>query len=181
MSLVEKIRDVLSAVASDMKTKASLLGAVFSGTVATKSVFQLRDSGNSVLSVWRSAADASSHFIGYNCGNSTQTGYQNTGLGTHVLPNLTTGFGNVGIGRYAGLSITTGSQNVAVGRNTLYSLTTGDENLAIGQGSMASATTSSHNVAIGSNALAAVTTNGQNVAIGAAALGNVTGYQNVAV
>ncbi len=64
--------------------------------------------------------------------NGTFTGFDNVGLGSQVMPNLTDGSDNSAIGEEALRSNTAGSRNVAIGAFTLDSNTTGSDNLATG-------------------------------------------------
>ena len=114
--------------------------------------------------------------------NGTFTGFDNVGLGSQVMPNLTDGSDNSAIGEEALRSNTAGSRNVAIGAFTLDSNTTGSDNLATGNSGLIGNTTGNNNVAIGRDALSFNSTGNRNVAIGRDAGNNLTtGSDNVAI
>lgn len=90
-----------------------------------------------------------SFFLGVGCGNLTNTGDANFGVGYQALRSLTTGDSNTAFGLSALANCTSGFENVAVGQSALVSVTTGFENVAIGASAGANLTTGSKNVFIG--------------------------------
>lgn len=133
-------------------------GNVSATGLVTGSAFNL----GSNLFGWGSYSNGTA-FMGY-AGNTTTTGYQNTGSGYQAL--------------YLN---TSGSDNTATGYAALNSNTTGSDNTASGAFSLATNSTGANNTAIGFQALYVNTTGSANTASGTAALGNnSTGTGNTA-
>lgn len=105
------------------------------------------------------AAQAGSTWAGYNAGNFTYSGTDNTGYGSSVLNSITTASNNCCIGTNSGTNLTTGGSNVLIGRNTM-----------IGVGAIGA----SGNVVIGTNTLSNAGFNGNyNVVIQANVIGQI--------
>jgi len=121
-----------------------------------------------------------STFFGYISGLSNSGG-DNTGVGTQALRSNTTGFGNSGIGRFALLSNTIGEYNMGIGRAALYSNISGSNNAGIGAGALFSNQSGSDNLAIGASAMYLNLSGSSNVAIGASSLFQVTGNYNIGI
>lgn len=101
-------------------------------------------------------------------GNSTDSGEQNTAIGSQALSGNISGSINAAFGYQALQFNTTGIRNVAMGNEALRSNTTGAQNVAVGFRSMTNNTTGGSDVAIGDRS-AVNLTGGANVVIGAAA------------
>jgi hypothetical protein len=109
----------------------------------------------------------------------SQTGIQNTAIGSGAFALNTSGNYGVAVGFDALAANTTGAGNSAFGRRALYNNTTGADNQAVGFNAMFSNTTGASNTAIGSNALQANTTASNNTAVGyQAGYANTTGLAN---
>jgi hypothetical protein len=143
----------------------------------------LKLAGSDQLFLHSSGAD-SNVFLGKSSGNLTQTGTNNSSIGTNSM-----------------VANTTGSRNIAVGGATLYQNLTGNDNVAIGYYAVATATNRTGLVGIGTNAqlnttgaantaigygsqqgTAGQSSGGSNTSVGYASLNQVTtGFQNVAI
>jgi hypothetical protein len=125
-------------------------------------------------------ADANT-IIGFNSGNLTFTGTNNTGLGEGVLASLTTASNCSAIGHTSLAALTSGSSNCCLGSNTMPVATTAASCVAVGVSALASNISSNQNIAIGGNTLTALATAagnlGQNTAVGVAAMENATTAQ----
>ena len=77
-------------------------------------------------------ADASSIYIGDNCGGALTTGTNNLVIGYNAAPALTTGFNNVTLGKDALTALTTGRSTVAIGRGAIPVATTAGYNTGCG-------------------------------------------------
>jgi len=114
----------------------------------------------------------------------TTSGDGNTALGTGTLYNNTEANYNTAIGYYSLFNATTGANNIAVGKQALYNLNTGEGNIAIGFETAAQTTTGLGNIAIGNDALKINTEGSWNIAIGYQALegqGQFIFQNNVAI
>jgi len=120
----------------------------------------------------------SSQFSGYQAGNATATGANNTVAGYQAGLSLTSGNLNTLFGKQAGTAITSSSGNSIFGADSGKSFTTGNYNVAMGLEALRTSTTSTENTAIGSYALQAATTGGANVAVGYNAGGAMTTATN---
>jgi hypothetical protein len=138
-------------------------------------------------------------FLGLDAGNLTNTGENNTGIGSFALYALTSGDNNTAVGSSAledntiGMNNTAiglnsmannidGEANTAVGLGSLDTNTSGDQNTAVGYAAMSDNLGGSYNVALGWWALESNTSGTNNVAIGLMSLdSNLTGTNNVAV
>jgi len=109
----------------------------------------------------------------------SQTGIQNTAIGSGAFALNTSGNYGVAVGFDALAANTTGAGNSAFGRRALFNNTTGADNQAVGFNAMFTNTTGSNNTAMGSNALQANTTASNNTAVGyQAGYSNTTGTNN---
>jgi len=104
-------------------------------------------------------------FLGF-AGNTSSTGFDETGSGVYALNQDSTGSQNTAVGAYALYHNSTGSQNTAVGTEALFFNTVGGNNTAVGLGALDNNTTGTDNVATGTFALGATTTGGNNSAYG---------------
>jgi uncharacterized coiled-coil protein SlyX len=112
----------------------------------------------------------------------SNTGFDNTAIGSGALTANTAGGYNTAIGVTALFSNTTGSINTASGRQALYYNTTGDGNTANGEAAVSSNTQGSYNTGIGTTALLNNTIGNNNTAVGYSAFfGNTTGSDNIAL
>ncbi len=93
-----------------------------------------------------------------------------------------TAYNNVGIGNFSLISVSSGRWNVGIGHNALSDNTSGEKNVAIGSSAMLGNKASSDNVAIGNSALLSVDSSQFNVAIGSYGLHSLDkGLRNVAI
>ena len=121
-------------------------------------------------------------FLGWNVGNFSMTGGDNTAVGRLAFFLNTTGHSNSALGLQALQSNSTGSNNTAIGLNALLSNTTGNFNTASGSLALAFNDGGISNTASGHSALLSNTTGAMNVATGDNALSsNTIGVGNVAV
>jgi len=126
---------------------------------------------------YNSSNNTGNVFLGF-AGNTTTTGYANTGVGSSAMLADTTGWGNTAVGANALISNTTGDGNIAMGGLTLYSNLAGSWNTATGGRALYYAT-SSYNTADGHDALYFTNTGGNNTAVGGEAMFyNTTGSNN---
>jgi len=116
----------------------------------------------------------SSQFSGYQAGNASATGANNTVAGYQAGLSLTSGNLNTLFGKQAGTAITSSSGNSIFGADSGKSFTTGNYNVAIGLEALRTSSNSNENTAIGSYALQAVTSGSSNVAVGYNAGGVMT-------
>ena len=120
-------------------------------------------------------------FIGSQSGYNNTSGHGNTITGVNALYFNTTGYENTAAGFEALYSNTTGSYNIATGYQALYSNTTGGSNTATGYLSLFFNTTGHGNTATGSDALLFNTMGWSNTATGVGTLFfNTTGWNNTA-
>jgi hypothetical protein len=111
-----------------------------------------------------SSGNVSNVFLGPSAGNSTMTGFVNTGLGYGAFNGDTTGSYNTAVGSYALFLNTTGSLNTAVGYEALSS-SSGNDNTAIGAFALYLGA-GANNIAIGKNAGSLLGTGSNNIYIG---------------
>jgi len=123
-------------------------------------------------------------FIGYQAGQNSTTGVQNTIIGNRAVGGgILTGGNNVVLGSDAAYSLTTAANNVAIGYASLYSATSGNSNTAVGYfsgrflGDGASTNNSSNSVYLGYNTKALAATDSNETVIGY----NTTGIGNNSV
>jgi hypothetical protein len=132
-------------------------------------------------------------------GNSTMSGYNNTGIGLHALVVNTNGTDNTASGlnalsantggnddtasgTYALQDNISGSDNTAIGMHALYANTSGSDNTANGSYALSSNANGANNTAVGYNALQDNTSASGNTAMGFNALSaNTSGSNNIAV
>lgn len=119
-----------------------------------------------------------STFIGFQAGNVTGTGTNNTGLGYQVSKALTTGTDNTVVGNKALTAETSGNGNTAVGSRALLISKGADGNTAIGIDTLQGVTTGRNNVAVGVTAGFGISTGEENVAIGDSALYSTSSGSN---
>jgi hypothetical protein len=112
------------------------------------------------------AADSTNVFLGPGAGNTTMSGFSNTGIGNSALAANSTGNNNTACGDSALFSNTTGGTNTASGTSALSNNTEGSNNTASGLGALGSNTTGSANIAIGALAGTNLTTGDSNIDIG---------------
>ena len=114
--------------------------------------------------------DATSIFIGYNCGHNANALSQNTAVGTQSLQESHSS-NNCAFGFQALLNNTTGSgHNTALGHKALFNLTVADTNTAVGASALYSNVTGDRNVAVGYEAL-------YSFQLGADSFNSALGYQ----
>jgi len=125
--------------------------------------------GNGAL--YSNSATNNNTAVGYAAlGRDTNSGEQNTAVGSLALNYNTSGSYNAAFGHRALLLNTSGIRNVAVGGEALNSNDTGSNNVALGFRSMTNNTTGGSSVAIGDLSAAFLTgESGGNVVIGQAA------------
>lgn len=145
----------------------------------TTTTGQITMNGNRYIHSYNSSTNI---FIGQNCGNLTNTGTGNTGIGSGgsnpCFAALTTGSGNTGVGQQTFNALTSGNNNVAVGGNTLISLTQGSSNICMGINSGDNITTGNNNTFYGyQSGHSHSTSDSSNIAIGYTAVG-VAGQSN---
>lgn len=104
-------------------------------------------------------------------GGSSNTGEQNTSVGSQTLQANTTGSYNAAYGYKALQFNTTGIFNVGLGLAALNFNTIGDGNVAIGVGALQNNTTGSNNVAIGRDANQSAVSDSNSIVIGHGAVG----------
>ena len=124
---------------------------------------------------------SSNMFMGFDAGNVTLTGPDNSGFGRFALAANTTGRDNSAFGYWALRSNTSGIRSTAVGYGALNANSTGSYNGAFGFRALFSNTTGQQNLAFGTRALTYNTAGSRNIGIGALALRNATGSDNVAI
>lgn len=115
-------------------------------------------------------------FLGYQAGRATNSGRDNTAMGTLSLTNNTSGNFNTGVGDETLENNTTGEQNTAVGNDGLRQNTSGNNNSSVGHRALDSNTTGLNNTAVGYNAGETNVNGNNNVYVGADAKSNGTGY-----
>jgi len=124
-------------------------------------------------------------FLGYNAGNASSSGTNNTVAGVSAGLALTTGSSNTFFGHLAGTAMTTGATNVFIGKNAGKTYTTGNYNVGVGLQALEAAdgdgvSTGLENTAIGPYALYLLTNGRSNTGLGYNAIGSVTtGIGNV--
>ena len=97
--------------------------------------------------------DATSVFIGYNCGHNANNLSQNTAVGTQSLQESHSSF-NCAFGFQAMINNTTGSgHNTAVGHSAMLDTTDGDTNTAIGASALRVNQSGDRNTAVGYESL----------------------------
>ena len=123
---------------------------------------------------------ASEHntFVGYQAGKATNSGRDNTAMGTLSLTDNTSGNFNTGIGDETLENNTIGSRNTAVGNDALRQNEDGDNNTAVGQTSLNNNRSGDDNTAVGFNAGTTNQTGDNNVFIGVNANTNGIGFNN---
>ena len=118
-------------------------------------------------------------YLGYNSGNDTNTGHENTSFGTNTMKSLTTGWGNSAFGFDVLANSTTGLFNTGVGYIALNYITSGKYNTGVGSWALQSNTTGESNAAFGMFALPLNITGNYNTSLGAYSGYNATGSGNV--
>jgi trimeric autotransporter adhesin len=116
---------------------------------------------------------SNSTYLGYNSGNETNSGHENTGFGTNTLKSLTTGWGHTALGFDVMSNSTTGLFNTAMGYIAMYANTTGRYNTGIGSWALSSNTTGESNAGFGMFSLPFNVDGNYNTSLGA-----YTGYNN---
>jgi hypothetical protein len=151
------------------------LALPFPATVYSGGIPVLRDDGNF------------NFFAGFDAGNTTLTGADNTAVGDFSFLYATTGKFNAALGFYALDANSSGSYNTASGAYAMWFNTTGSNNTATGAWAMSAYNvpanlTGGGNTADGAYAMAGNETGYNNVAVGYQALfANTNGYENVAI
>jgi len=180
-------------------------GIVITGAFITNSVLGGNGGGltglnaSQLISIGNTNPGPSGNFFVGLAGNSTMSGYNNTGIGAHALAANTNGIDNVACGlnalasnlggndntasgTYALQANTSGSGNTACGFNTLYTNTSGSYNTADGNYALSANTNGAGNTALGAYALQVNTSASGNTAVGFRALSaNATGSNNLAL
>ncbi len=105
--------------------------------------------------------------------NSTNSGLQNTAIGSNSLKQNAGGSFNLALGASSLQSNTSGASNTAIGSQTLLNNLTGAGNTAIGQTALQQNTSGQNNTAVGFNTLVNNVSGSSNIAIGNGAAGNV--------
>ncbi|MGB3947467.1 MAG: tail fiber domain-containing protein [Bacteroidia bacterium] len=124
----------------------------------------------------------SNAYWGYQTGNLTGTGTDNTAIGSYAFSSNTTGGANVANGNYALTANTTGVRNTALGFFSMASNTDGGENTAVGMYTLTSNTNGTQNTATGNEALSGNTSGNSNTGVGYYALhDNSVGNNNTAI
>ncbi len=154
---------------------------------------------SALFSIGNTNGGVGNFFVGYDAGNSTTSGSDNTAYGDfaffsntsgsyntangyEALLENTSGSLNTANGCYALLYNTSGSGNTAIGNAALYSNTSGSDNTAIGIGALNSSTNGFGNIAVGVDALQLSGNGSGNTAVGDGALQvNLTGIENTAI
>lgn len=88
------------------------------------------------------------YFFGV-AGNSTMTGYANTGLGSGALTNNASGIGNTATGQGSLQSNTLGNNNTANGSAALLANVSGNYNVAVGNRALQALNSGDYNIAVG--------------------------------
>ncbi len=111
---------------------------------------------------------ASEHntFLGYQAGKATNSGRDNTAMGTLSMTKNTSGDFNTGVGDETLENNTTGDRNTAVGNDALRQNENGGNNTAIGQTSLVNNESGFNNTGIGINAGDSNVSGSNNVYIG---------------
>jgi hypothetical protein len=78
-------------------------------------------------------SDVGSTYVGSLAGNLTNTGTNNTGVGSQSLLTLAAGGNNTSVGYLSTKFLTSGSNNTALGFGALFQLGTGSSNICIGE------------------------------------------------
>jgi hypothetical protein len=180
-------------------------GIVITGAFITNSVLGGNGGGltglnaSQLISIGNTNPGPSGNFFVGLAGNSTMSGYNNTGIGAHALAANTNGIDNTACGlnaltsnlggndntasgTYALQANTSGSGNTACGFNALYTNTSGSYNTANGNYALSANTNGAGNTALGAYALQDNTSASDNTAIGFRALSaNTTGSNNLAL
>lgn len=138
------------------------------------------------LHAYSSAVAPSELYVGINAGNFTNSGRQNTGIGSAALGTVTSGSRNTAVGEGSGWRLTTSNDNTFLGTSSGNDEESGDNNTFIGGFSGEHQVSGSSNVALGYQALMGYGSVGAsasyNVAIGHGTLGQVSsGVNNTAV
>ena len=91
-------------------------------------------------------------YVGYGCGNFTNTAFDNTGVGgSSCLSSLTIGQYNSCYGSLSGNDVTSGDQNTLIGTSTGRFITTGSRNLCLGNDAGLNIGTGNNNIIIANN------------------------------
>lgn len=145
--------------------------------------------GQTLIHTFGDSVTHTNFFAGYEAGNLTMsdhTNKDNTGIGAFALNSIAgatnSGKDNTAVGTNSLTLTTTGLQNTAVGSKSMSSNISGGRNTALGYQSLLNLSTGSFNTAVGYNCLPANTTGQVNVAIGRdVATSHVTGDDNTFV
>jgi hypothetical protein len=138
-------------------------------------------SGTELTSIGNTNGGSDNFFVGQS-GNSTVSGYENTGVGNSALTSETSGAGNSAFGYQSLTSDTSGYYNTATGLDALALNTVGYDNTADGAFTLYSNTNGYYNTAVGVDSLTGNTSGGNNTAVGGFSLeSNSSGNNNVAV
>lgn len=152
-------------------TNAIITNSVFAGNavgLTNLNASQLISVGNT------NPGPLGNYFVGPTAGNSTMSGFNNTGIGVHTLAVNTNGTDNTAIGLNALDANTGGDDNTATGAYALQDNTSGSDNTASGMHALYANISGNYNTASGSYALAANTIGVDNVASGNYALQDST-------
>ncbi|MGQ0828777.1 MAG: T9SS type A sorting domain-containing protein [Bacteroidota bacterium] len=134
---------------------------------------------NGAKMVWHNG-QTSDMFVGFNAGNATMSGHNNTYLGSHAGFVTTSGDANTALGYATLRNTTTGYSNTALGWAALYTNTSGAYNTAIGNSALNSGTTGNYNTALGNSAGFSITTGSNSTFVGYGANANAGTYSNCA-
>ena len=159
-------------------TNAFITNSTFAGnggSLNNLNASQLTSIGNT------NTGSGGNFFLGA-AGNSTMTGFNNTGIGANALATNTSGTDNTASGLNALYLNTVGNNNTANGVYSLYSNTNGNNNTALGADALYANIIGSYNAASGAYALYRNTNGNDNTANGNYALSyNTIGNNNTAV
>jgi|HubBroStandDraft_6_1064221.scaffolds.fasta_scaffold00022_90 hypothetical protein len=167
-ALIEGQNNGVTEFTVDHGGNVTATGNLSAGGAVTASSFQI---GSSPFAFGSYANENA--LLGF-AGNSTMTGFSNTGLGVTALSSNTTGVANTAVGSSeASLggtaaplsSNSTGSFNTAVGAGALGSNNSGNYNTAVGEGALGNST-GNDNVAYGDETLYLNTSGASNTGIG---------------
>ena len=172
-----------AALASNVVSGISLTNAFITGSIFAGNGGGLTSlNAAQLVSIGNTNTGAGGNFFVGPAGNSTMTGYNNTGAGLHALNNNLGGIANTAVGLNALLSNATGANNTGNGAYALQANIGGNNNTASGEQALYANTNGANNTASGINALYTNTSGSDNTAAGAYALqANTSGFGNTAV
>ena len=141
LSAIGSGSNALSATTGDINIAAGNLKLPTTST--TKGIILING-----IRILHSFGSPSNIFVGYNAGNLTASGANNSAVGSMSLIHLTSGNSNAALGNSALGGITSGGTNTGIGSSAASTITTGTFNTAVGALSVGG-TTASYNIGIG--------------------------------